>query len=115
MEFIFNRFAMKHVNQMGKEQLDEYDGILNHPANEWLVYFWVMGVLDLPPELKRKPFDSEPKFGFILARFSDNAVLSQLQSEMQNPDRARRHRDHGQLTAQIQTKSHSKSRVTGCS
>ena len=45
---------MANLNQMNKEELDEYDGILNHPANEWLVFFWVMGVVDLPPELKSK-------------------------------------------------------------
>ena len=45
---------MKNLNDMNKEELDEYDNILNHPANEWLVFFWVMGVLDLPPELKSK-------------------------------------------------------------
>ena len=34
---------MKHLNSMTKEQLDEFDAIINHPANEWLIFFWVMG------------------------------------------------------------------------
>ena len=52
LEFIFNRFAMANINQMEKKELDQYDDIINHPANEWLVFFWIMGVLKLPPELK---------------------------------------------------------------
>ena len=34
---------MKHLNSMTKEQLDEFDAVINHPANEWLIFFWVMG------------------------------------------------------------------------
>jgi len=69
LEFIFNKFAMKHLNSMTKEQLDEFDAIINHPANEWLIFFWVMGTIDLPLEL------------------SDNETLKLMQSEMQNPQR----------------------------
>merc|ERR1712212_111732 len=69
LEFIFNKFAMKHLNSMTKEQLDEFDAVINHPANEWLIFFWVMGTIDLPLEL------------------SDNETLKLMQSEMQNPQR----------------------------
>ena len=85
LEFIFNRFAMKHLNGMDKEQLDQYDCILNHPANEWLVFFWVTGVLDLPPELKGIFVNLSRQRPHQL--ISDNGVLSQLQKEMQNSER----------------------------
>ena len=83
---------MANLNQMNKEELDEYDGILNHPANEWLVFFWVMGVVDLPPELKGKQgfkLDSgNHSTRLVCLMFNlDNSVLFKLQSEMQNPDR----------------------------
>ena len=52
-----------------KTQLDEYDAIINNPSNEWLIFFWIMGVLELPPELV------------------NNNILKRMQIDMQNPQR----------------------------
>ena len=31
-----------------KEQLDQYDTLLNHPSNEWDLYYWITGREETP-------------------------------------------------------------------
>ena len=44
-------FAKENLNHMSEQQLNLYDRLINEPSNDWDIYYWATGTVQLPVAL----------------------------------------------------------------
>lgn len=44
-------FAKENLNRMSEQQLNLYDRLINEPSNDWDIYYWATGTVQLPVAL----------------------------------------------------------------
>ena len=51
-DLLLASFAHKHLPTMNAEELDKYDYLINTISNEWDIYYWAVGVKEVPEEYR---------------------------------------------------------------
>ncbi|KAF5291974.1 hypothetical protein FQR65_LT11374 [Abscondita terminalis] len=65
---ILSSFAAKFLSCLTAEQLVLYDRLINTPSNDWDLYYWAIGMKEIPKEF-------------------DNEVMKMLQAHVKNPNK----------------------------
>lgn len=69
--FTHSTFADRHLDSFTGDQLYQYDMLLNHPDNDWDIYYWATGREATPS-------------------YHDNSVMDLLKKHTQNTNREMR-------------------------
>ncbi|XP_057292963.1 succinate dehydrogenase assembly factor 2, mitochondrial-like [Hydractinia symbiolongicarpus] len=59
---ILSNFAAKHLNSFTKQQLDEFDVLINKPSNDWDIFYWIMEKDVTPDEYNTEVMNMLKKF-----------------------------------------------------
>lgn len=43
-------FAKKHLSSFSRNELEQFDQILNKPSNDWDLFYWIMEKVEVPKE-----------------------------------------------------------------
>ena len=63
MDFILGRFADANLPTMSDAQLAEYEAIVsNVGANEWDLYYYITGTMNIPDEMRSETLDMIREF-----------------------------------------------------
>ncbi|XP_064635093.1 succinate dehydrogenase assembly factor 2, mitochondrial-like [Lineus longissimus] len=58
---LLSTFAAEYLNQMTDAELEHYDFLINKPSNDWEIYYWAVGVKEVPDEYKSPVMDQLKK------------------------------------------------------
>ncbi len=56
-DLILGTFAGKYLNKFNEKQLEMYDFIINMPSNDWDLYYWSVGLKEVPNDFKNEVMD----------------------------------------------------------
>ena len=68
-DLLLSRFAKKHLHSFSKEQLTEYDQLLDEP--DWDIYYWATKNYDVTP---------------LPEKWKNSEILALLQKDTENND-----------------------------
>lgn len=49
-DLLLGTFAAKFLKTMNKEQVEQYDKLINGPSNDWDIYYWATNAKPVPEE-----------------------------------------------------------------
>ncbi|KAL3276684.1 hypothetical protein HHI36_012054 [Cryptolaemus montrouzieri] len=75
-DLLLSTFAAKYLGQFNETQLAEYDRLINEPSNDWDIYKWAVGAIDIP-----KDYDSD-----VFQLFKKHVENSQKETRFKQPD-----------------------------
>lgn len=73
---VLSTFAAKFLNAMEREQLNDYDRLINLPTNDWDIYYWVTGVKPTPLEFNNR----------VMAMLKEHVKNNDRESRIRQPD-----------------------------
>ena len=47
---LLSNFAAKHLKTFTREQLDDFDILINKPSNDWDIFYWILCKYETPEE-----------------------------------------------------------------
>lgn len=54
---VLSQFSGKYLKDMTRDELDQYDIILNRPSNDWELFYWISNQKKVPSIYQNKIFD----------------------------------------------------------
>lgn len=47
---LLSNFAATYLKDFSREQLDDFDTLINKPSNDWDIFYWILGKSETPEE-----------------------------------------------------------------
>jgi succinate dehydrogenase assembly factor 2 len=54
---LLSSFASRYLSKLTKNQLVQYDTLINKPTNDWDIYYWIVGTKPTPAEYENEVMD----------------------------------------------------------